>query len=271
MGIRLAIFAVLTLAVLVFLVLTRSFRPGDLSRNPRNVQAYPAVTWFLAAVAVYIALIFGVSAAHMILGVPTDATQLESAGPSVIGYVLALIVAGFLWHILARGASSSGLHPRPFDVPIGLVCFALAAAPILLTSDASTLIYEAITDEAPEPIAHDTLRELTQRPITAKAQLLMASAVIGAPIIEEIVYRLFLQTSLLRLTRSPWAAILITSVLFTIMHLGPVPVYGLPTLLVLSIAMGLAYERTKRPGVPIMMHMLFNAANVAMVAFDPVS
>ena len=33
---------------------------------------------------------------------------------------------------------------------------------------------------------------------------------------------------------------------------------------VLSIGLGIAFERTKRIGVPILMHVLFNAGNVAI-------
>jgi membrane protease YdiL (CAAX protease family) len=62
-----------------------------------------------------------------------------------------------------------------------------------------------------------------------------------------------------------WAAIACTSAAWTLTHAGPVPASALPSLFVLGLGLGLAYERTRRLGVPIAMHMLFNAINVFAV------
>jgi membrane protease YdiL (CAAX protease family) len=64
-----------------------------------------------------------------------------------------------------------------------------------------------------------------------------------------------------------WISILGTSTLFTLVHrMGqpPVPWHALVPIFVLSVSMGVAYERTKRIGVPIAMHVCFNALNVAL-------
>jgi membrane protease YdiL (CAAX protease family) len=42
-----------------------------------------------------------------------------------------------------------------------------------------------------------------------------------------------------------------------------VPWYALPSLLALSIGLGVAYERTGKVAVPILVHAGFNAANLA--------
>ena len=44
-----------------------------------------------------------------------------------------------------------------------------------------------------------------------------------------------------------------------------VPYYALAPLFMLSVTMGLAFERTKHIGVPIVMHAAFNALNIALV------
>ena len=51
--------------------------------------------------------------------------------------------------------------------------------------------------------------------------VLIGAVVIGAPVVEEIVFRAFLQSGLLRSTKSPVWAILITSVVFAALHLTP--------------------------------------------------
>ena len=45
---------------------------------------------------------------------------------------------------------------------------------------------------------------------------------------------------------------------------GPVPWHALPPLFTLSIGIGIAFERTRGLATPITMHVLFNAANIAV-------
>jgi membrane protease YdiL (CAAX protease family) len=40
--------------------------------------------------------------------------------------------------------------------------------------------------------------------------------------------------------------------------------HAMPSLFTLALAMGLAYERTRAPLVPITMHALFNASMIAL-------
>ncbi len=98
---------------------------------------------------------------------------------------------------------------------------------------------------------------------------LIAAAVVGAPLVEEMIYRVFLQSSISRATGLPWVGILAAAVVFAVAHaVGPaeqrVPWYAAVPIGVLGLACGLAYERTKRLLVPITMHACFNAMNVAM-------
>jgi len=92
------------------------------------------------------------------------------------------------------------------------------------------------------------------------------AVVVFVPVLEELVFRVFLQSLLLRVTRRPWVAIVLTSVLFTLVHLGGgVPLesaHALAPLFVLSVAMGVAYERTRSVWAPVVMHAGFNGLNV---------
>jgi membrane protease YdiL (CAAX protease family) len=82
------------------------------------------------------------------------------------------------------------------------------------------------------------------------------------------VFRVFLQSALVQVFVNRWAAIICTSALFALIHrLGPEPVpwHAVAPIFALGVAAGVAYERTARLGVPILIHMLFNAANVGLV------
>jgi len=93
--------------------------------------------------------------------------------------------------------------------------------------------------------------------------------VLGAPIVEELVYRVFIQSAIIRVIGGVWPGVLITAGIFAAVHRigdpeSAVPWVALAPIFVLGLAMGIAYERTKRVGVPILMHMAFNAVNVGM-------
>ena len=86
------------------------------------------------------------------------------------------------------------------------------------------------------------------------------SAVILAPIAEELFFRGLLQ-SMLRRRFGPWSAVLISSVVFAAVHCGAEP-QALPSLFALALVMGYSYERTGRLLSPMLIHALFNAANL---------
>ena len=59
-------------------------------------------------------------------------------------------------------------------------------------------------------------------------------------------------------------AITLTSVAFVLMHMTVASPHALAPLFVLSLGLGWAYERTGRLAAPIVMHMVFNLANLAL-------
>ena len=63
---------------------------------------------------------------------------------------------------------------------------------------------------------------------------------------------------------SPWGSIIITSFLFTFMHIGAADWQGLPSLFVLSLGLGWIFTKTGRLIAPIIVHMLFNGFNLLM-------
>lgn len=91
--------------------------------------------------------------------------------------------------------------------------------------------------------------------------LLVAVVVLGAPIVEEIIYRGTVQPGL----QEKWgtgAGIVATAVIFALIHQSPVE---LPGLFAFALVLGMARYRTGRLGTPIVTHMAFNAAGLVMV------
>ena len=111
-------------------------------------------------------------------------------------------------------------------------------------------------------VTHPLLKILTDPKIPAFWRaMVIPTAVVLAPLGEEVLFRGLLQSMFRRYLRRPWVAILLTSILFSAMHFADIK--ALPALFALSLALGYSYERTGRLYSPIMIHMLFNLVNIA--------
>lgn len=85
----------------------------------------------------------------------------------------------------------------------------------------------------------------------------IVSAAVLAPLAEEVFFRGLLQSMFRRYFRSPWAAVVLSSVVFAMVH---VPNWHhMPALLALGVVLGYNYERTGRLYAPILIHLLFNS------------
>jgi membrane protease YdiL (CAAX protease family) len=89
--------------------------------------------------------------------------------------------------------------------------------------------------------------------------VVIASAVVFAPLAEEVLYRGMVQSTLRKYLGQPWPAILATSVFFAISHGQPL---HWPVLFILSVVLGYNYERTGRLWPAIVLHAAFNAYNI---------
>jgi uncharacterized protein len=85
--------------------------------------------------------------------------------------------------------------------------------------------------------------------------------VVAAPLVEELLFRGFLQSALTRYL-PVWAAILISSLPFALVHGQP---YAIPGLMSLSIAFGYMYYRTGSLRTNIMLHMANNAFSLIIM------
>lgn len=91
---------------------------------------------------------------------------------------------------------------------------------------------------------------------------LVLVVVVGAPIVEELVYRGLIQGSLARRVNEPLALVL-AAAWFAIIHFRPVEY---PGLFAIGLVLGLCALRTGRLGMGIVTHLAFNATGLVLVA-----
>ncbi|MBC7833478.1 MAG: CPBP family intramembrane metalloprotease [Phycisphaerales bacterium] len=261
--------------ILVILWLADAIRPGSFSRQPggsRDPQPVPAPVWLIAAI---VTLLVGSTMQDLAGRTPTlaghEAGSIRAmAAAALTSGIASLATGGTLIYLLLRAAPGAGLRPRWLDLPVGLSIFVICTPILLATMIAAPFFYSLLTghDIARSAVGHETLSEILEARSDPWLIPLFVGLTVAAPIAEEIVFRLFLQTSILRLVRSSWIAVVCTSTLFAAAHWtttnGLPPLAVLPIQFVLGLCLGLAYERTKRPLVPIVMHGAFNASQITL-------
>ncbi len=276
---KLVFLGVSLLLVIALLFAGGLLRPGGYAKaGLRDVDSLPSVVWLFAIFMVFLAASSApqlISQIQWIQEQGYDATQMDAI--NTVGYFLFGMIAGLgMLFVLKRSASAgdgegtknSGLGLSFLDLPVGLGCFVLAYPFIELMNMLGVWIYTQTQSAAPNNMAHPTLVKLENEPGNPWVWAIVIAAVIGAPFVEELIYRVFLQGALIKWLKSPWLAIIFSSLIFAGMHrLGgenSVPWHALLPIFAVGMSCGIAYERTKRVGVPIMMHMCFNALNVLM-------
>ena len=149
-------------------------------------------------------------------------------------------------------------------IAIGFVVFTPLA---LITSGVAHFLFSSIGWEDPNEMGHETLTLIQNAEFSTYLVVVVLGATFGAGVIEEVVFRGLLLPSVAHFFggSSAWSAIFTTSVIFSAMHIGSVPLSALLGLIVLSV--GLCLARVKSGGVfaPIVIHILFNAFNIAFV------
>lgn len=247
-------------------------KADGLAKNRRDVRAFPWWLWVAAAFIVYSGVIVGSSLARMALQGEQNEHKVRAI-TTAAGFVFAIVSGLVLMRFASDKSKRTGMQMATGDLRRGVVAFLIAVPFVLGTSVVSTMLYTKINQKAPDNAAHELLRLYRENPNDIWVWVLLGSAVLLAPVVEELMYRAFLQTGFLAATKRAWVAILGTSVLFTLAHIGTpdkpnVPWHALPTLFVLSLGMGVAFERSGRIGVPILMHVLFNASNVVIMVMS---
>ena len=239
----------------------------------RSARAQPKALGPVAGWAMFVGMLIlqqvGMALALRAWGIDTTVQplSLHSQAKLLLGAYAAQMIGVIVfvtWN--ARRDQSASPTPR-FGVWQSIAVGALAMGmlwPVLVALTAIIRpLFILFTGSHPPVIAHDTLRLLLENPVNGWYVTLVATALIVAPVVEEVTYRGILQASLAQAFRHRWLAIIVTSLIFAAAH-GTVDAHALPVLFVLSLAFGWAYERTGRLSASIVMHVLFNVANLAL-------
>ncbi len=223
--------------------------------------------WALGALLIYLGMSIGAVTALSLSGdlepVQQSNMTLRGSGVLLMGSAFAgIALAVALLTVIIPRWPDLGFRLRWTDLLWGLAAIIASLPIILLVNITAAALHQYITGIEPDPLAHETLRLMSEGRGSFWWWVTVVGVVIAVPIAEELLYRGFLQSSLVALTRSRWLAIGLTSILFALAHQGAADLRALPGLLVLSIALGIAFERNARIGVPIAMHAIFNLFNI---------
>lgn len=234
----------------------------------------PALAWLLGTMLVWFAMMAGGAVGASL----ARGGMQEVALSSLCAVVTALFVGRWLRaSIPVRTRAEAGLRFELGDVAVGMLAFALSLPIVGTAILASGPLYTALTGLEAPPVVHSTLAEIVSAPRDGWFWVAVFGICVAVPVGEEVVFRVGLQSALLRVFGRRWAAVLAASLLFTALHLGTMRVGGVGAvvlvapILVLSVCLGAAYEWTGRPGVPVAMHGMFNAGNIALAMWvEPV-
>ena len=253
----------LSLAVLGYLIRQGALREKHLRLGPTRDLRQPRVVYVLTT---FLVLGYAILLLRTDSGAPLQAQLATQFLPFLLIGML-MIKAGQT----QAGFRKIGLAPRHpgRDARLGLVSgvvgFGLAGAVGWLV----VLLFYLLDEPVPQ-VAHDTLIMLREEFSIGLLVTVFIFAVVFAPLMEEIIFRGMLQTALMRLMNGTrWPAILLTAVVFAVIHAPVVPIHGLASLLVVGLVWGYVYERTGSLLTPILSHAVFNAMNIAITLALP--
>jgi membrane protease YdiL (CAAX protease family) len=187
--------------------------------------------------------------------------QVLGYGPVVL-YMLARVLC------VERGLREAGFVPRAGWRECRASAVALPAA-LMMVIGLNTLVTElaqAVGFDALKS-GHGLLTIMQESESWAATVALIVSAVVVAPLVEEIIFRGLVQSALLDLVgrERRWRVIACAALLFATIHVGPtIPWQVLPGIFVLGLVLGWLYERHGSLLPSILLHAGFNACNVAM-------
>lgn len=220
----------------------------------------PARTGLVAFIATWLCAAVVSSIPLVIFADPDESLPIPVLGASLLlGWIV--FIAGATLTSRSHGTgdvrADLGIMVRPVDG----AGFAIGAvAQIVLVP----LVYVPLRGIWPDTFSDEVLTE-TAQDLVDRADgllpLLVVLVVIGAPIVEEIVYRGLLQRSLLNGFSTPLVIVFVAGV-FALVHFRPVEY---PGLFAAGLVFGVCAWRTGRLGMAIAAHVGFNLTGIVFV------
>ena len=212
-----------------------------------------AIALFFAAIALFVVVfISNLAMGRLFASSGVSPDWLLITTPLVLVVFTVLFVIGF------RLDPRETLLLRLPTWPDLLMAIPLAISFVILSDQLSTLTSDLVPPELLEQLREVQLRWLRA---SSPGEWLVKLATIGAgaAISEELMFRGFVQTAFSRATGSAIAVIL-TSILFTLLHILPLPSFAAA-----GLVLGLTAVATGSIVVPVVIHFLNNASALALV------
>ncbi|MGM0440677.1 MAG: CPBP family intramembrane glutamic endopeptidase [Chlamydiota bacterium] len=171
------------------------------------------------------------------------------------------VIVAKIWEVLPR---KKWLVPSKMDIGMGIIGGLISFPLVVFITNAIMLLLQKLYGEVDlEQVAVRYVKQLLDTPWILG--LNAALIVVVVPIMEELLFRGFLQT-ILRRYYSRRKAILIAAILFAAFHFstqqGVLNFQLIPALLVLGWFLGYVYEKQQNLWAPISLHAIFNFANI---------
>jgi membrane protease YdiL (CAAX protease family) len=215
--------------------------------------------WLIISVGVVAVVIFGEEA----INAQATKVLLISGIGSIAAAVASVLVARRIGGVRLRLGLDLGGVPEAVFTGIGWAMIVVPAAAFVTL--ATAIVREVLN--VPTDEVHPIIGEVLATDDTTRQLVLLASAVVVAPLAEEILVRGLLQTLLVTLFHkiAPgrsgiWIGIVLASLFFTVLH----PPFSYPTIFALSMMFGYLYERSGNLWVPIIVHAIFNAVSIGI-------
>lgn len=182
-----------------------------------------------------------------------------------IGAVVTMSAMIFLAHIhFARQLKGFGLNIRTIVKDFFMAILNLLAVwPLILAAVTVTIFFAKLfTNQDYQMQQHQQLEMITEYPQLPLRIMIVFVAVVIAPLLEEMMFRGFVQTtirSFFNIRNNAWPAIAASSVFFAIMHADP---GHWPSLFILGVCLGYSYEKSGSLLRPIFIHLFFNAISI---------
>ncbi len=199
---------------------------------------------------------------------------IESFGSNVVVLSLSLFVniltCIYIFHIIRTGyglsIKSLGFTANDWkaDIKFGLKRYFIVLPVIIFAGYVADYVLRYF-DLVPEQ--QEILRKVLEEDSLAVLTFMVSFGVLAAPIMEELVFRGFLQSAV-RNTLGKQKAILVSGLLFAIVHLD---VYIFLQIFILGLLLAYLFEKTGSLIAPITVHIFHNSATLAIVlTFDQI-
>jgi membrane protease YdiL (CAAX protease family) len=188
-----------------------------------------------------------------------------------IGAIVTIAAMMFLAHVhFARRLKGFGLNIRTIAKDFFMAFFNLLAVWPLILAAVTVTIYVAklFTNQDYQMQQHQQLEMITEYPQLPVQIMIIFVAVVIAPLLEEMMFRGFVQTTIrsyINTKNSAWPAIAATSVFFAMMHADT---GHWPSLFILGVCLGYSYEKSGSLLRPIFIHFFFNATSIIGTLFQ---